>query len=1250
MSSSRSLELEARFIQQRWRDGDFVIGRVKLCNGSVKIAQEHGISEDELTIKGDAPADDLQSKQTYRFYGQFCTYRDERQFKFTHYVPAVAHDREGVVAYIEAAGRGLGVGAATAGKAFDKWGSDAVRIIRENPRELFTLDRRIRLSDEDLAALKAKLDSQAKTEHAQIEVTNLLSGRGFPKSLYRKTIKLWGNQAANRIRRDPYQLMHFRGCGFKMCDRLYLELGLRPDALRRQALCAWYAIASDTEGHTWYPIELAKSAVRRAIGAASEPDRAIELATRLARMSPDHYGALAIQRTNAAGQLDPNGTRFWVAEGRKAASERLLAELVVSAMDESSPRQITEYSKRERIEKTILDHARCRRCARELTAPEVHVWNGRPFGPTCIGYISDGTDVEVVPLRTWLEANPEISCIIEELPGRVIKLPEFSLWPEPDAIELIDAHQRGELSLALMGRIGILGGSPGTGKAQPLDAKVATPTGWRNIGDLVPGDYVYGPDGHSRLVKAVHPQGFKDVFRVTMSDGSYTECCDDHLWQVRSAYDKSCSASRVVPLSRIRQSLLRCAVRNGKPYKRPHYEVPVTNAVVYASQSVPVDPYILGVLLGDGSLGDDRVRFAGVDGEIIEQVSKRLPAGFTVKLVGKSKKDWAISKSGKRNSYITNPILDGLRQLGLVECKSWSKFVPSAYLYNSIECRIELLQGLLDTDGYCSKRRQNSCSVEFTTVSGRLATNVIEIVESLGGQARIRSKVPSYTHNGERKSGRLAWTLSIRLPESISPFKLTRKLERYSPATRNCARRLIKSVEHVGEKYCVCISVDAEDGLYLTDRFIVTHNTHTVVQLVKSLLKSGKLSPEDIAIGTPTGKSSVRVNQGLTAAKIPLRAKTWHSLLGVGEPDEETGGWSFQFNRRNPWPFKVIIGDEESMKDTAIMCSVLSARARGCHVLLVGDINQLPPVGSGAPLRDLIAAGLPYGQLTEIKRNSGGIVEACAAIRDGKSWTGGDNLVIVDAPSPEQQLDYVVTELGRLSAHCDPVWDAQTIVPVNKKSALSRKLVNERLQLELNANPAIAGSPFRLHDKVVCTSNGWYKSVDGFDHSQLDQAFTREIDESGEKVELYVANGELGRVLTVEEKRLTIEFFDPHREILVPRGKSDEKANASDDDADDKSSTGCNFELGYAISCHRMQGSEVPYSFLLIDEYQGAKNICSMEWMITGLSRAKTKCWVVGRKSTADGFCKRRALNKRKTFLRELILLFKAEKMLEQMR
>ncbi len=885
-------EIEGRFVGERFRSGEFLIGSIVLCNGSVEAAKKAGFTGgDRLTIKGDAEADELKPKQTYRFYGKWTSYQDEKQFTFNTFVAATAHDREGVVAYLEAAGKGCGVGYRTASKAWDKWGSDAVRVIRENPRELLALNRR--LTDEELSAIKSRLEAQAKTEHAQIEVTNLLSGRGFPKSVFRKTIKAWGNQAAITIRENPYLMMRFRGVGFKRCDALYLELGLDPSAMIRQALCAWYAIASNTDGHVWFPIEFAKQAVRKTIGSKADPDKAIEYACELAKISPDHYGALAVLCTNGAGQICDNGTRWWVAEGRKATTELKLAELVVDALNETRPQQLTQYAEHTIIDSQVLDHARCHRCSRPLTAPQVHVWNGRPYGPTCITTISDGEGVDVVSLDDWLQSNPSITKIVQEIASGTIEVPQFSIWPEIESIKLIDGHQRSQLSLALAGRIGILGGSPGTGK------------------------------------------------------------------------------------------------------------------------------------------------------------------------------------------------------------------------------------------------------------------------------------------------------------------------------------------------------------------------THTTAMLVKTLLECG-IAPEDIIIGAPTGKATVRLNEAFHAAGVNVRAKTWHSWLGVGEPDEETGGWSFKHNAGNPWSCKVIIGDEESMKDTSIMCAVFSARPRGAHVLLVGDINQLPPVGTGAPLRDLIAAGLPYGQLTEIKRNSGGIVEACAAIRDGQRWEAGNNLHIVPSASASDQLDATIEILGRLSGDWDPVWDAQVIVAVNKRSPLSRKLVNERLQMELNPNREIEGSPFRLDDKVVCTSNGWYPLVPGFDASSLDEAMVREKDEHG-VYEAYVANGELGRVLEVEEKKLRVSLSNPLREIIVPRGKassedSEGTSTAGTDDDDDKSTTGCNFELAYAISCHKMQGSECPNVVILVDEYPGARSICSREWFTTAISRAKNKCFVVGRKETADGMCRKVALTNRRTFLCERIRLLQAEQLLEAIR
>lgn len=1245
---SRLQEIEGRFVGERYRKGEFFIGSITPCNGSVAAVKKAGASVERLTIKGEASEDELQQRQTYRFYGRWTSYNNEKQFTFDSFVPAVAHDREGIVAYIEAAGRGQGVGYGTACKAYEMWGTDAVRVIRENPRELLAINKRI--TDDQLTTIGARLQAQAKTEAAQIEVTNLLSGRGFPKTLYRKTIKIWGNRAAIEIRQNPYLLMRFRGVGFKLCDSLYLELGLDPTAMIRQVLCAWYSLASNNDGHIWFPIEYARQAVIRSIGRDAKPDQAIEYALELGRRSPDAYGAMAMIRTNGSGQITPDGTKLWVAEGKKAATEERLAQLIVAALDETRPRQITEWEEREVTETVILDYARCHRCSRQLTAPQVHIWNGRPFGPTCIHAITDGEDVEIVSLQEWLERNPAVFKSIQELPKGVVDLPEFSLWPEIDAIEGIDQHQREQLNKALTGRIGILGGSPGTGKAQPVDEPVLTPSGWKPIGSLKPGDYVMSATtGGPVLVKAVFPQGVKPVFRVEMSDGSWTRSCAEHLWQTRTKKErcqlrassgKVLSVSKLIKLTcgKVRQ-LSEIMETLDRGDGSPNHSIPLTMPLQQfgPSEPLPLDSYVLGVLLGDGSIEQSSVVLHTPDADVLFETQKRLPASSRVTMTP-SRCGFGI----RGTVHHKNEVLEAMRILGLAGKNSHEKFIPKIYLLSSIQSRLDLLQGLLDTDGYTD----GHC-VEYSTSSKQLAEDVQQIVWSLGGLVTVTEKTPTYTYNGEKRSGRLSYRMVIKLPEDIPPFKMRRKAEKYVPKSKYPPQRYIKSVTPCGEEQCVCISIDTQDGLYLTRSCIVTHNTHTTAQLVKALIKSGRVSPEDIAIAAPTGKATVRLNEVFHAAGVPVRAYTWHSLLGVGEIDEESGGWSFAHNASNPWPFKIIIGDEESMKDTSLMCAVFLARPRGCHVLLVGDINQLPPVGCGAPLRDLIDAGLPYGQLTEIKRNSGGIVEACAAIRDSKPWSEGDNLKIIAASTPQDQLQAMVDRLFELGSDWDPVWDAQVIVAVNKKSPLSRKVVNELLQFELNPNEVIEGSPFRLADKVVCTTNSWYPPVPGFDTNHLDPAMLREKQDG--ELQIYVANGELGRVLTVEDKKLTVALSNPLREIIVPRGAMSE-AVSSGDDEDDKSSTGCNFELGYGISCHRMQGSEVPNVLVLVDEYSGARNICSREWWTTALSRAKSYCGAIGKKGTIDAMCRRVALTKRKTFLREQILLRQAEKLLESIR
>jgi len=401
--------------------------------------------------------------------------------------------------------------------------------------------------------------------------------------------------------------------------------------------------------------------------------------------------------------------------------------------------------------------------------------------------------------------------------------------------------------------------------------------------------------------------------------------------------------------------------------------------------------------------------------------------------------------------------------------------------------------------------------------------------------------------------------------------------------------------------------------------------TFVVAQLIRGLIRDG-LNDSKIGIAGPTGKSAVRITETMQASGLSVRAETIHSMLKVGRPDG-FGEWGFRHNELNPLPFDVIVLDESSMIDVQLMKSLFLARRPGCHLLFTGDINQLPPVGQGAPLRDLIASSVcGYGELTEIKRNSGGIVEACAAIRSGERWAEGDNLTLVDATTERTPAEVMQLLEQCRAKQLDPVWDAQVICAVNSKSELSRHKLNKLLQTELNPSPAIQGTPFRLGDKIVCNQNGEYQPVD---RSEGDE-------------DVYVANGELGEVVEIEASRMVVRIRISGEEIVVPRGKP-----AGEDG--EESATGCNWDLAYALSCHRMQGSEVAVAIVILDDYAGARSVCDRSWLYTGISRAKRHCYLIGRRHVADAMCRKNSINQRKTLLRERIQLTMAKSDMEGM-
>lgn len=417
-----------------------------------------------------------------------------------------------------------------------------------------------------------------------------------------------------------------------------------------------------------------------------------------------------------------------------------------------------------------------------------------------------------------------------------------------------------------------------------------------------------------------------------------------------------------------------------------------------------------------------------------------------------------------------------------------------------------------------------------------------------------------------------------------------------------------------------------------------TGKTHSTAELISQVIETCGAS--HVAACAPTGKAAVRMSEAMEKAGLPIRACTIHSLLGIQSSD---GGWSFEHDEDSPLPYKFIFVDESSMIDVDLMGCLLAARGRGAHVLLVGDINQLSPVGHGAPLRDMITAGVPAGNLTEIRRNSGRIVQACGEMRDHRRFTAsekldlenGENLGVIPRESPEEQIDALQATVDRFAKgdKYDPVWDVQVVCAVNRKSSrLNRKALNRKLQDQLNPQGSrVSGNPFRVGDKVICLKNGSYKTL----------AMPGPGVAVNKKGEVYVANGEQGEVVSCDVSRFVVRLQNPDRVVIVLRSSKSEdddteSRDPNTDNDDESTGTGCNWDLGYAISVHKSQGSEWPVVIVMLDDSGAAKMVCSRNWLYTAISRAKVLGLLIGTEATAQAMCQRDGL-KRKTFLAELI-------------
>ena len=402
--------------------------------------------------------------------------------------------------------------------------------------------------------------------------------------------------------------------------------------------------------------------------------------------------------------------------------------------------------------------------------------------------------------------------------------------PIPMGIIGIDNLLKGGLA---KGELGVILAPTGVGKSLPNSEPVLTPKGWVKMGDIKIGGKIIGSDGNQQYVIGVYPQGVRTIYKVEFTDNTFVNCDEEHLWSVNTLNMRT-AKTRVDGKSVYKPNYGYKVVKTSdmmnfiKKSGRYNYRLPVVSPINFNEKDVLINPYLLGLLLGDGSICDSGVRISTKDDELFDNISH-------LNEHSSYNEYFRVETKSIKSINLKVGIKQRLNEYGLLNKKSNNKFIPKDYLYNSAENRVSLLQGLMDTDGYVNKNG----TVQFTTVSEQLCDNVRELVLSLGGTAKINTKVPTYTYDGVKKEGQLAYTITMSFANNIVPFKLLRKVSKYYKREKYVEQKYVKSITYSHDEEATCIKVSNPDELFVTRDYVLTHNTTVLTKICNHAFNLG---------------------------------------------------------------------------------------------------------------------------------------------------------------------------------------------------------------------------------------------------------------------------------------------------------------------------------------------------------------------------------------------------------------------------
>ena len=758
-------------------------------------------------------------------------------------------------------------------------------------------------------------------------------------------------------------------------------------------------------------------------------------------------------------------------------------------------------------------------------------------------------------------------------------------------------HDQGSaIGRTLRSKVSVITGGPGTGKGLALDTPIPTPCGWKTMADLRVGDAVFDETGTPCTVSFVSETHSLPCYRVRFDDDSSIVTDNQHRWLTWTrAARKSAARRRRHPLQTrgtdqshkrvmpdvVTTPQIKDTLRGVDG--RLNHSIPLAAPLCMPPVELPIDPYVLGVWLGNGDTAGAAIT-NGCDwirGEI-----ERLGYKTSDRKARETEHKFGLFKPGGDSIL---PALRGLKVLG-------DKHIPEAYLFASIKDRLALLQGLMDTDGHCCKR-QGRCEITFT--NERLADGCYQLLCGLGIKVHRDQRPAKIDGVVKGTAYRSSFTTSWPL------FRLPRKQEALPYTTRpSTTLRYVEAVEAVETVPTRCIQVDSPSHLFLAGHACVpTHNT----TITRAVVAGYEAAEATITLLAPTGRAAKRMSEVIGRGANTIHRKLYQLSKAIKE-----GSILEAVQLRG-----VIIIDEASMIDVEMLNWLLKYVHVSAILVFVGDIDQLPSVGPGSVLRDLIASPkIASTRLTHIFRqalesdiirhahaiNSGIVPPICKISRElvkARGWPQTDcYLVECDDQARMTQIALWVATTMSKALGFDPQADVQVLSPM-KRGEAGVIALNARMQAAINPDPT---DKITRPDQTIWGVGDWLMQTrNNYDYG--------------------IFNGDQGRILSFKR--------DDAGDVVSL------VADFDGNEIEIEHSDFYDLTLAYARTVHKSQGSEYPMVILCL--HTAHYTLLQRNLLFTGMTRSRKTVVLIVHPQALSMAVTNNRVSRRNTYLSERI-------------